>query len=188
MVKGRGVADDPDMINIFKFTFKPNAVAWVHTPGAGQLLLAVSDVDSPTIRIYDGRGDGTPMHELTKIHRAPVHLMAVSGTVGGERGVVADEQYNSKYDCVVSADEDGFVEYWQPSEPWGVPSISGIWQYKSQTDLFQFKKVSLPSPFRNPSRKASELADEINSDVDHFQPILHPFRRARAAVSCGARV
>ena len=50
-------------------------------------------------------------------------------------------QYNSRYDCVVSADEQGFVEYWQPSEPWGLPSIPNIWQLKSQTDLFHFKKV-----------------------------------------------
>ncbi|KAK1924722.1 peptidyl-prolyl cis-trans isomerase [Papiliotrema laurentii] len=114
-----------DMINIFKFDYRPNAVAWVHAPGAGQTLLAVSETQGPTIRIYDGRGEGKPLHELTKIHRAPVHVMA----------------YNTKYDCVVSADEDGFVEYWQPSEPWGPPSIPGMWQYKSQTDLFQFKKT-----------------------------------------------
>ena len=67
-----------DMINIFKFDYTPNACAWVHTPGAGQTLFAVSDLNSPTIRIYDGRGDGKPLNELTKIHRAPVHLMAVS--------------------------------------------------------------------------------------------------------------
>jgi peptidylprolyl isomerase domain and WD repeat-containing protein 1 len=67
-----------DMINIFKFDFRPNAVAWVHAPGAGQTLLAVSETQGPTIRIYDGRGEGKPLHELTKIHRAPVHVMAVS--------------------------------------------------------------------------------------------------------------
>lgn len=66
------------MINIFKFDFKPNACQWVHQGGSGQTLLAVSDLDSPTIRIFDGRGDGKPLHELSKIHRAPVHVMAVS--------------------------------------------------------------------------------------------------------------
>jgi len=66
------------MINIFKFTFKPNAVQWVHQPGAGQTLLAISDLESSTIRIFDGRGDGKALYELDKIHRAPVHLMAVS--------------------------------------------------------------------------------------------------------------
>ena len=119
-----------DMINILKFPYTPKAVCWIHEPGAGQTLLAVSDVASPTIRIYDGRGDGTPIHELTKLHRAPVHLIS----------------YTSKYDCVISADEDGFVEYWQPTEPWGLPSVPGLWQYKSSTDLYQFKKTkSIPS-------------------------------------------
>lgn len=42
---------------------------------------------------------------------------------------------------MVSADEAGFFEYWQPSEPWGVPSIPGMWQFKSSTDMFHFKKT-----------------------------------------------
>lgn len=67
------------MINILRFPFTPKTCCWIHEPGAGQSLLAVSDMDSPTIRIYDGRGDGKPLYELTKLHRAPVHLMAVSG-------------------------------------------------------------------------------------------------------------
>ena len=50
-------------------------------------------------------------------------------------------QYTAKHDCVVSADEGGFIEYWQPSEPWGLPSVRGLWKYKSDTDLFEFKKV-----------------------------------------------
>ncbi|OXG32303.1 peptidylprolyl isomerase domain and WD repeat-containing protein 1 [Cryptococcus neoformans Ze90-1] len=114
-----------DMINILKFPYTPKACCWIHEPGAGQPLLAVSDAASPTIRIYDGRGDGKPLYELTKLHRAPVHLMV----------------YTAKYDCVVSADEDGFVEYWQPTEPWGLPSVPDLWQYKSSTDLFHFKKA-----------------------------------------------
>lgn len=69
------------MINILRFPFTPKACCWVHEPGAGQSLLAVSDVNSPTIRIYDGRGDGKPLYELTKLHRAPVHLMAVSRAI-----------------------------------------------------------------------------------------------------------
>lgn len=67
-----------DMINIFKFDYTPKTCCWVHEPGAGQTLLAVSDMATSTIRIYDGRGDGKPLHELSKIHRAPVHLMVVS--------------------------------------------------------------------------------------------------------------
>ncbi len=51
-------------------------------------------------------------------------------------------QYSAVYHCVVSADEAGFVEYWQPNDPWNAPEhIKGLWQLKSQTDLFEFKKV-----------------------------------------------
>lgn len=148
-----GVADEPDMINILKFGFTPKACCWVHEPGAGQSMLAVSDVASPTIRIYDGRGDSTPVHELGKIHRAPVHLMVVStvcvacsATLAQPKAAGADAQYSPRYNVVVSSDEAGFVEYWQPSEPWSVPSIPGMWQYKSSTDLFHFKKTkTLPT-------------------------------------------
>lgn len=80
-----------DMINILKFGFTPKACCWVHAPGAGQPLLAVSDVASPTIRIYDGRGDSTPLFTLDKVHRAPVHLMVVSLAGKAVNGVkVAD--------------------------------------------------------------------------------------------------
>lgn len=65
------------MINIFKFAFTPKTCCWVHQPGAGQTLLAVSDMNSSMIRLYDGRGDGKPLYELDKIHRGPVHAMSV---------------------------------------------------------------------------------------------------------------
>ncbi len=54
-------------------------------------------------------------------------------------------QYSDKYDCVVSADEGGFVEYWQPLEPFELPrNVHGLWSYKSETDLYEFKKVRFP--------------------------------------------
>ncbi|KAL7422291.1 Peptidyl-prolyl cis-trans isomerase cyp15 [Cryptotrichosporon argae] len=119
-----------DMINIFKFTFTPKACCWIHEPGAVQPLLAVSDVGSGAIRVFDGRGDSAPVHELAKLHRAPVHLMA----------------YSAKAGVVLSADEAGFVEYWQPREPWGTPEGPGMWTLKSTTDLFHFKKTkTLPT-------------------------------------------
>jgi len=56
--------------------------------------------------------------------------------------ILTSLQFSDKYDIVISADEGGFVEYWQPSEPWGLPkTIPGLWSYKSSTDLYEFKKV-----------------------------------------------
>jgi peptidylprolyl isomerase domain and WD repeat-containing protein 1 len=106
-----------------------------------------SDADSPKIYIYDARGDGKPLHVIEKVHRDSVHLMVVSCIeISVRRKLVTNPhinpQYSPRYDCVISADESGFVEYWRPQEPWSLPEdVPGLWQYKSQTDLFEFKKV-----------------------------------------------
>ena len=34
------------------------------------------------------------------------------------------------------------MEYWQPAEPFSLPkNVSKLWKYKSETDLYEFKKV-----------------------------------------------
>ncbi|KAJ1303356.1 hypothetical protein OPQ81_011550 [Rhizoctonia solani] len=94
-----------DMINMIKLDYTPKAACWVHRRGQAQALLAISDEKSSTIRIYDGRGDGTPLQTIPSLHRSPVHLMT----------------YTDHFDTVISADESGFVEYWQPREPYEPP-------------------------------------------------------------------
>ncbi len=47
--------------------------------------------------------------------------------------------YNNAYDTIVSADEGGMVEYWRPSGTYEKPD--GVFEYKSSTNLFDFKKV-----------------------------------------------
>lgn len=42
---------------------------------------------------------------------------------------------------MVSADVGGMVEYWSPREPYELPKGRGLWEYKSRTDLFDFKKT-----------------------------------------------
>ncbi|KZP33693.1 hypothetical protein FIBSPDRAFT_916100 [Athelia psychrophila] len=115
-----------DMINMVKLGYTPRACCWVHKRGQAQGLLAVSDAASGVIRLYDARGDGQPLAVIDKLHRFPVHVMA----------------YNDRYDTVVSADENGFVEYWQPTEPFELPkNVPGLWSFKSETDLYEFKKA-----------------------------------------------
>ncbi|THH20079.1 hypothetical protein EW146_g1181 [Bondarzewia mesenterica] len=120
-----------DMINMIKLGFTPHACCWVHRRGQAQGLLAVSEKNSGTVRLYDGRADGTPLETITKLHRFPVHLMT----------------YNDRYDCVISADEGGFIEYWQPIDTFDLPkNVPGLWSFKSQTDLYEFKKSkSIPT-------------------------------------------
>ncbi|ESK87163.1 peptidyl-prolyl cis-trans isomerase [Moniliophthora roreri MCA 2997] len=114
-----------DMINIIKLGYTPHACCWVHGRGQAQGVLAVSDASSGIIRLYDGRGGDTPLETVHNLHRFPVHIMT----------------YSDRYDTVVSADEGGFIEYWQPTEPFQLPkNVSGLWSYKSETDLYEFKK------------------------------------------------
>ncbi|KAH8104727.1 hypothetical protein BXZ70DRAFT_611890 [Cristinia sonorae] len=120
-----------DMINMLKLPYVPNACCWVHRRGQAQGLLAISDKSSGVIRLYDGRGNGEPLETIEKLHRFPVHVMT----------------YSDRYDTVISADEAGFVEYWQPTEPFEQPKyVPGMWAYKNQTDLYEFKKSkSIPT-------------------------------------------
>ncbi|KAB5595911.1 Peptidyl-prolyl cis-trans isomerase, cyclophilin-type protein [Ceratobasidium theobromae] len=130
-VKVFDVINFADMINMIKLDYTPKTACWVHRRGQAQALLAISDENSSTIRIYDGRGDGTPLQTIPSLHRAPVHLMT----------------YTDHFDTVVSADESGFLEYWQPREPYEPPKdVPGMWEFKSTTDLYEFKKTkSIPT-------------------------------------------
>ncbi|KAI0059530.1 hypothetical protein BV25DRAFT_1828764 [Artomyces pyxidatus] len=130
-----------DMINMIKLGYTPHACCWVHRRGQAQGLLAVSEQNTGIIRLYDGRGGDTPLQTIDKLHRSPVHLIT----------------YSDRYDCVVSADEGGFVEYWQPSETFELPkNVPGLWAYKSETDLYEFKKSkSIPTCITLSSDSAS---------------------------------
>ncbi|KAF8516841.1 hypothetical protein BU17DRAFT_50542 [Hysterangium stoloniferum] len=115
-----------DMINMINLDFRPLTCCWVHRKGQAQGLLAISDTATGCIRIYDGRGEGKVLQLVENLHRYPVHIMA----------------YADRYDTVVSADESGFIEYWKPQEPWETPRyIHGLWELKSSTDLYEFKKT-----------------------------------------------
>jgi len=114
-----------DMINMVKLGFTPHACCWVHRRGQAQGLLAVSERDNGTIRLYDARGNGQALETIDKLHRFPVHVMT----------------YSDRYDTVISADEGGFIEYWQPTDPFELPkNVAGLWSFKSTTDLYDFKK------------------------------------------------
>jgi peptidylprolyl isomerase domain and WD repeat-containing protein 1 len=106
----------------------PKAICWVHRRGSSLPLLAVSDVVSPYIVIYDGRGDNPKvLYTVEHMHRSIVHLMA----------------FNDKYNCVVSCDESGMVEYWSPRPEREFEKPDNVFEYKSNTGLFEFKRVRL---------------------------------------------
>ena len=118
-----------DLLALLSCDYAPKAVCWVHGRGASFPQVAVSSDENSWIRIYDGRGENLePLHVLKNIHKTPVALMA----------------YNNQFDCVVSVDTNGMVEYWQPSGSFEKPD--NVFAMKSSTNLFEFKKAkSVPS-------------------------------------------
>ena len=118
-----------DLLAILTPETQPKCVCYVHGRGASFPLLAVSFEGKPDIAIFDGKGENqTPIHTISKLHRSPVSIMA----------------YNAEFDCVVSADESGMLEYWRPGGSYEKPN--NVFEMKSTTNLFEFKKAkSVPS-------------------------------------------
>ncbi|KAI0596244.1 hypothetical protein F4775DRAFT_565353 [Biscogniauxia sp. FL1348] len=113
-----------DLLSTLSLEYTPKCICWAHKRGASLPLLAVSDDSTPQIYIYDGRGENqTPIHTIKGLHRSVVSVMA----------------FNDAFDCVVSADESGMLEYWSPNANYEKPD--NVFQYKSSTNLFDFKKA-----------------------------------------------
>ena len=111
------------MLCAIQLQYTSRCICWAHRKGASLPLLAVSTEIGHSIDIYDGRGESqNPVSSVSDLHRSPVIAMA----------------YNDAYDCVISSDEAGMVEYWKPGNNHESPK--GIFQYKSATNLFEFKK------------------------------------------------
>ncbi|KAF2198019.1 hypothetical protein GQ43DRAFT_483653 [Delitschia confertaspora ATCC 74209] len=140
-----------DLLAMLTIEYTPKCVCWVHRRGAGLPLLAVSADESSWIRIYDGRGENQePIHVMKSLHRKPVSIMS----------------YNNKYDCVVSADEGGMVEYWSPNQNYEKPD--NVFSMKSSTNLFDFKKSKcVPSSLT------------ISPTGDQFATFSFPDRKVR---------
>lgn len=129
----------------------PKCICYVHANTSSISLLAVSSTSSPNIDIYDARGDETsPIHTLAKIHKAPVALIA----------------YNPRYDCAVSIDSNGMVEYWRPGDKYDKPD--NVFNLKSSTNLFDFRKA-----------KVVPTSLSISPDGQKFVTFSFPDRKVR---------
>lgn len=141
-----------DLLAALTLDFVPRCVCWVHKKGSSLPLLAISESDPKySIHIYDGRGENLqPVHTITGLHRSPVSVMA----------------YNDRYDCVISADEGGMVEYWRPSGSYEKPD--NVFKYKSGTGLFEFKKA-----------KSAPTCITLSPDGSRFATMSFPDRKIR---------
>jgi peptidylprolyl isomerase domain and WD repeat-containing protein 1 len=141
-----------DLLAMLTLDFSPRCICWVHPRGASLPLLAVTDDASSTIRIYDGRGENpAPLHTLKSVHRSPISAIA----------------FNDAYNCVVSADESGMIEYWRASDG-TFEKPDNVFELKSSTNLFEFKKA-----------KSTPSSITISPSGKQFATISFPDRQVR---------
>jgi peptidylprolyl isomerase domain and WD repeat-containing protein 1 len=140
-----------DLLSMLQLDYVPRCICWVHRKGASLPLLAVSEDEKPLIHVYDGRGEKQePLHTLKGLHRGVVTLMA----------------FNDKFDCIVSADDNGMVEYWRASGNYEKPD--NVFEFKSSTNLFDFKKA-----------KCIPTSLTISPDGNQFATFSFPDRKIR---------
>eukprot|EP00923_Selenidium_pygospionis_P028685 GHVN01051382.1.p1 GENE.GHVN01051382.1~~GHVN01051382.1.p1 ORF type:complete len:672 (+),score=109.10 GHVN01051382.1:768-2783(+) len=127
-----------DMMHIGRLSFTPLVCCFVHTPGAVESLIAISDSFSPNINIFSamsigsktpGSGEGCmkPIRVLER-HSRPVHSIC----------------FNPMINVAVSADPSGCVEMWHP-DTFGLPTPTSTkgkvrFDCKTDTDLYEFMK------------------------------------------------
>ncbi|RWS20331.1 peptidylprolyl isomerase domain and WD repeat-containing protein 1-like protein, partial [Leptotrombidium deliense] len=137
-----------DMINMIKLNFTPGKCEWIHSAGDPISALAVSDLKSSFIYIFDGKGDGSPMNIIEKLHSVPVSIL----------------KYNHVFSTMVSVDTNGMLEYWSsPENDYKFPQSVVDFQYKIETDLFEFVKTKT-TPFDLSFSEDGLLFASISSD------------------------
>ncbi|KAJ2722248.1 Peptidyl-prolyl cis-trans isomerase cyp15 [Coemansia sp. Benny D115] len=143
-----------DMIGIISIDCAPSMLCWVSDPLDRSNCIAVADSEQPKVLIYDPYESATPKRVISSIHRQPITLMA----------------YNPLYECMVSIDKDGMVEFWSLLEPGKLPS-SVDFVLKSQTDLYEFKKSkSTPTSLTlSPNMELFVCTDTASSTIWIFR-------------------
>ncbi|KAJ2887624.1 Peptidyl-prolyl cis-trans isomerase cyp15, partial [Coemansia aciculifera] len=112
-----------DMIGIVSVDCVPSAMCWVRDQLDRSTCIAVADSESSTVSIFDYRASAEPKYTITDVHRLPVVLMA----------------YSAVYECIISVDKGGMIEYWSANDPHKLPPTVEF-SLKSQTDLYEFKR------------------------------------------------
>ena len=113
-----------DMINMLRLPYLPQCCCWVFAAGDPVPAIAVAEKDSPNIRIYDCKGSGEVLHTFDSLHSNPVVLM----------------RFNPVYGAAMSVDAKGMMEYWTgPKHDYEFPK-NVLWEFKTETDLFEFFK------------------------------------------------
>ncbi|KAG2431728.1 hypothetical protein HXX76_009224 [Chlamydomonas incerta] len=139
-----------DLIVMMRLTFTPGCAAWIYKKGEAKARLAISDLNSGKVHVYDPRdGTDTPLAEV-EVHRAPVAAM----------------RYCAPLDLVVSTDTKGMIEMWcgtsyghpAPDSSSGQAAPRLAWSSKLDTDLFDLAKAKTVAKSLEISRDGQQFA------------------------------
>lgn len=135
--------------------FHPGQCEWIYNPGDAICTVACSEKSTGRIFVYDGRGSNEPLHVFDKMHSCPLSQIRL----------------NPKFRVIVSADKAGMLEYWT-----GLPNEFKFpkhvdWEYKTDTDLYEFAKhktypVSLA--FSPDGKKMATMASDRKVRIFRF--------------------
>lgn len=117
--------------------------------------MACSEKSTGKIFVYDGRGSNQPLHVFDKMHSSPLTHISLNPT----------------FRVIVSADKAGMLEYWT-----GLPSEFRFpknvhWEYKTDTDLYEFAKhKTYPTSltFSSDGRKMATIASDRKVRIFRF--------------------
>jgi len=113
-----------DLINMIRLSFVPSCAEFISTKASGKATVACSDRDSNNIYIFEANSETKPKAVISTIHKTPVRVL----------------KYNEPFNTVISCDNTGVIEYWDPTT-FGMPNDVVEFRLKSETDLYEFAKM-----------------------------------------------
>lgn len=118
------IYEGQQMLSVGLYRFHPGKCEWISNPRDAISTVACSEKSTGKIFVYDGRGSNQPLHIFDKMHTSPLSQIRL----------------NAQFRVIVSADKAGMLEYWT-----GLPSEFKFpknvhWEYKTDTDLYEFAK------------------------------------------------
>nr|XP_027083935.1 peptidyl-prolyl cis-trans isomerase CYP71-like [Coffea arabica] len=139
-----------DMMAMVRLPFIPGCAEWVYKQGDVKAKLAISDRNSSFVHIYDARAGTNEPIISREINLGPIKVM----------------KFNQVFDAVISADDKGIIEYWNPGTL-KFPEDGIGFRLKTDTNLFEIVKC-----------KTTVSTLEVSPDGMQFS-ITSPDRRIR---------
>eukprot|EP01084_Bolivina_argentea_P230657 389121_1 len=109
-----------DLILKFELTYLAGVCCWI-----SDTLVAITEKNQSAIRIYKPKVSTTPMATLTNIHNPSAKIRCL--------------RYNTKYECCVSSDSDGNIEFWSTQAPY-LRTSNLLFEYLMETELVLFRR------------------------------------------------